>query len=227
MGSLQMVRRVEVAALALALVSFVFTSAHADDTNQTAKTSPDQPKIAAGQTWTYQNTDLITKAPSDQTVWTITEANDKTYTIKATFPNGSSALDVYDLNSNGIQYNAFKYSPNDGSGMPDGAKPGTTWKRSFTWRNSDKGNGGKADANGKCIDNEKITVAAGDFDTLKCTVTLQYRASNAGPVIFQDEITVWYAPEVLRYARREYVEKVRGQISLHKLEELSDYDLSP
>ena len=91
------------------------------------------PKIKTGDKWDYQETDTITNTPTNHITWLVTEALDKSYTMNVSASNGNSIVDVFDYNENGVQFGQYSYNPNDGTGVTVNAKPGASWKRSFTW----------------------------------------------------------------------------------------------
>ena len=212
--------KAQLATLSISIISIFVATSQATLAEDAAPA-----KIAVGDKWVYQETDNITKSPTRTITWVVTETADKTYTITANTSKDQHNVDLYDYNGNGVEYNDVTYAPNDGTGLPPGAKPGTTWKQSYTWRNSQKGNGGKARADGKCDSNEQVTTPAGTFDTLKCTVTLDIGATTGGVKEREIVQTSWYSPKTLRPVQREVVNKEHGHLASDVTQQLTEYHL--
>lgn len=187
----------------------------------------DAPKIKTGDKWIYQETDSITNTPTSRLIWVVTEALDKTYSVNVEASNGNSIVDVYDYKQNGIQFGQFSYTPNDGTGVPANAMPGASWKHSFTWRDTDKGQGGRSETDGRCRTKESVTVAAGTFDdALKCITIIRSHAANEGPVNWETTITSWYSPKTIQWIKRLTEVRNHGHLATSKMQELIEYHVN-
>lgn len=203
-----------------------FASGLSLSTINTFAEDSDAPKIKVGDKWVYQETDVITNTPTHRLTWVVTEALDKTYTVNVTSSNGNSIVDVYDFNQNAMQFGQYTYTPNDGTGVLDKTKPGASWRHSFTWRDTDKGVGGKSETDGKCTANESVTVPAGTFDALKCITIIKMHAPNGGPLIWETTITSWYSPKTIHWIKRLTEFRNHGHLATNKMQELTDYHLN-
>jgi len=184
------------------------------------------PKIQVGDHWTYQDTDDIAGTPRAKLTMTVTESADKNFTVRVSGPNGGSGyLIVFDSDLNALEQGPTKFTPNDGRGAPHDAKAGSTWKTNYTWKDTVKGGGGKGQAEGKCMSNEQMTTPAGTFDTLKCYVAIKVKPPGGGPTVAESDITTWFAPKTLRWAKRSFVMKMNGHVSESYSHELVEYEL--
>jgi|GEM_PF-4404986 len=181
-------------------------------------------KIQVGDKWVYQETDNITKSSIRTDTVVVTDITNKTATIVIRFSDGDYGIGLYDYNGNVMQNGSAHYNPNDGSGIPEDAKLGTTWKQQYAWRNPEKNQGGKGESDGSCEMNEQVTVPAAKFDTLKCIVKTTFQAGSGG--VKEVDITNWYSPQTLLPLKREIVVKRRGLLVSDVTQELIEYHLN-
>ncbi len=183
-------------------------------------------KIQIGDQWTYDETNDITGAPNGRLLMTVTETGDKDFTVHIGSPNNNGGyLIIFDYDWNAKEQAQTKMTPHDGRGAPHDAKVGTSWNTNFTWKDMNKGGGGKGQATGKCVSDEKLEVQAGTFDTLKCVTVIKIKPPGGGPAVTETEITTWFAPQTLRWARRKFVTRERGHVSESRTHELIAYEL--
>lgn len=183
-------------------------------------------KIRVGDIWTYKETDDIESTARPNLVFAVTEATDKQFTVRVRAVNAAAGnLIVFDYDWNAIQQGSTVYTPNDGRGAPGNADVGSEWKSAFKWKALNAGGGGRGEATGRCSAKEQIETEAGTFDVLKCVNIIKVKPPNGAGVVTETEITTWYAPKTLRWAKRTFVTKVGGHVTESKTQELISFEL--
>jgi len=191
-----------------------------------AETQPPVVKIRVGDIWTYKETDDIESAAHPNLVFAVTEATDKQFTVRVRAVNAAAGyLIVFDYDWNAIQQGATVYTPNDGRGAPGNADVGSEWRSAFKWKTLNAGGGGRGEATGKCLAREQIETGAGTFDALKCVNVVKVKPPNGAGVATETEITTWYVPKTLRWARRTFVTKFGGHVTESRTQELLSFEL--
>jgi len=190
------------------------------------ETQPPAFKVHVGDIWTYKETDDIESTAHPNLVMAVTEATDKQFTVRVRAANATGGnLIVFDYDWNAIQQGSIVYAPNDGRGAPSNADVGSEWKSTFKWKALNAGGGGRGEATGKCLAKEQIETGAGTFDALKCVNVIKVKPPSGAGVATETEITTWYAPKTLRWAKRTFVTKIGGHVTESKTQELLSFEL--
>jgi len=164
-------------------------------------TKVDRPVIKIGDTWTY------TKSIG---------TNERTFTFKAVDvqPDGGYQLEVQSSASSGTWKE--KYDPNGNVVKDYGSmyapsreifrfplEVGKVYPCSEFSRRSpkDPSINISMQAEIKSVTQDKITVKAGTFNTIKIEIEIPYQARNSSSRVVE---TYWYAPEVGRWVKRHY-----------------------
>lgn len=208
---------------------FLISSAGAADdpaaqTNSTPPAAANMQDPAVGDHWTYQVTDEISgKLTATRTVL-ITDLSKNDVTIRFDIVgNGRSGVIVYDRSWNILSDEAFRYTPNDGTGVRLPLAVNAEWKFTSNSQNSNTGVTFKRSGSAHVIGKETVTTKVGAFDTFIIESKFTER-NNRTPSRFS-EITqkTWYSPELDHWAKRSLIVRQGGHIIRNDTVELTDF----
>jgi hypothetical protein len=118
----------------------------------------------AGDYWNYQVRDEITGKITATRANVVTEASAKDISVRFSIAGTSNeGLNLYDRSWNLLKSGAWKYTPNDGTGLPTPLTIGETWN--FQGNDVNAGNGFTWSRSGrsKVVGQETVTTKAGTF----------------------------------------------------------------
>lgn len=176
--------------------------------------SSDMVQPMAGDHWTYEVRDEITgtlKNPSTETITdvTATEISMRTEIVGG----GAPAYFVYDYLWNMKSSPAWKYAPNDGTGVKPSLKVGNAWTAQNTALFGGRSATERRSISSKVVGEETITTAAGTFQTFK--IETQVTATNINDPTKKSKgmITSWYAPSIDHWAKRTMKFEANGHVA--------------
>jgi hypothetical protein len=186
--------------------------------------SPAEDAVKVGERWVYDTKDETTGFPKATYSHVVTEVSPKEIVVSLTFRGqSSSSLVVYDHDWNLIENSTVKFKPNNGQGIRRPLSVGKEWRAEYEARNSTSGVAVKGSLLNKVAAQEMITTPAGDFDTFKVeTRVREFNTANPSR-LFQLENVIWYAPQVNRWVRRQFVTKVQNRTTASTSEELAEF----
>lgn len=178
-----------------------------------------------GDHWTYEMRDEIEGtiiATRTNTVTEVTPAE-----ISTRFKTAGNAVGgqvIFDHSWNIVGNVAWRYSPNDGSGIKGPLVVGKTWTFEGNDINSANGNNiwkrmGKA----KVVAQESLTVKGGSFDTFKIETSYTTRNVNDPTKTTQVTTQTWYAPAIDHWVKRTFVSHVNKHLMANNTIELIEY----
>lgn len=181
-----------------------------------------------GDRWTYELHDNITDEQKDTITYTVVEVTGKEIVTRANArgQRGQQTI-VFDHNWNRIDDMVWKFSPNDGEGVPKSLEPGKEWRLDSTASNMTNGTILRGSMGARVTGKETVTTKAGTFDTLK--IDYKIRQINTKDPTKSSETTVnmLYAPTVNRWVQRHAIVRVEGRLRDDTTLELVDYSRKP
>jgi len=219
------------ASIAIALMTLAFV--YGQVTSLRAEPEKwERPEVKVGDSWTYQQKDLWTNTvqpPYTQTVEAVSEVSIR---VQSTNQDGRHFNFVFTRDWNVSERPGPRkvepYWPSYSWPLEVGKK----WSGDATWRAQDPSQLGtwKGTFQSQVTKVEKITVAAGTFDTIKIERRGRYvtDATISGWRGWSGEIleTVWYAPAVRRAVKFTYTDTSGSRIFSKNETELIQYKLS-
>jgi hypothetical protein len=218
-------RTASIVSAALALALLRVPSLHAQSEKW------ERPDVKVGDSWTYQTKDLWTKIVRPPYTLTVEAVGPLTINVESTVQDGRHFKWVYTRDWNlaarpGPRF-VEPYWPSYSWPLEVGKK----WGGDATWPGPPSMAGTwKASFNSRVVGVEKVTVAAGTFDTVKIERKGRY-STNAhsgswngwGGEIIE---THWYAPAVRRAVKFTYTDTSGARILTKDETELVKYKLS-
>jgi hypothetical protein len=139
------------------------------------------------------------------------------------FPGYPANYVIYDHSWNTKNNSAWKYSPNDGTGIKSPLNVGNTWKFQGDDFYSARGVSFKRSGTSKVVAQESVTTSAGTFDTFKIETSITLRNANDPTKTAQATGTMWYAPSVNHWVKRTSKQSSNGHVDSVSLVELVEY----
>lgn len=183
--------------------------------------SVEKPDLKIGDSWTYRTINLMNDQETMRYQQTITEVSDTEiklddYVISSS--NTSNAGKTFKKRADKDTWTFYDTRVKDGKQIAF-VFPlviGNEWKYDFTWNTS------RTSESAKVEGEETITVPAGTFKTIKIVHNGFYNYTwNGSPYSARIEETYWYAPEIKRFVKREYLDRNQwgGNMTKHELVE--------
>lgn len=165
------------------------------------------PSVSVGDSWTYQYTDVWKHLPGNVNRLEVTavDATGIAVDIKRAATGAVISHQRFSNEMNPVDRGKMHFSPY----YPRYAfplVPGKAWTVDATGENSAAGKRWRYQFKGKALGREKVTVPAGEFDTIKIEVIGYYQGEEAGGRggSGQSKEVIWFAPSVNNFVKLEY-----------------------
>jgi hypothetical protein len=177
-----------------------------------------------GDHWTYEFRDEITGDVKSTITNTVTDVSASEISTRiASLGNPNSGYQTFDHSWNLINNGAWRYTPNDGTGIKAPLAVGKTWSFKSTDLNSTAGVSWKRSSTSKVLAQESVTTRAGTFDTFKIETTIQVQNANDPTKKVQVVQQTWYAPAIDHWVKRTAVSRSDGRVREKNTTELVEY----
>jgi hypothetical protein len=203
----------------LALASlFVAGAVSADD-------SLPLPTVHVRDSWKYNMTDGFTNDVQGITNYRVVEVTDKEITVKIESNSGaksSSSIMYFDRSWNMLDNGSVKWEPSASMVF----FPATIGQEKRTETRSTNVRTGHAESClviSKAAAKEKVTVPAGEFDTIRFDTEAECRSGEADGTVFQHSYTYWWSPSVNRFVKHIYAGSANGRVRSKSGMELVEY----
>jgi hypothetical protein len=180
-------------------------------------------EVMLGDHWSYEYRDNITGQLKSTLTMVVTDVSANDISVRSNFvsDNGVAYL-TYDRDWN-LQNNAtWKFSPHDGAGVRLPLTVGKTWKIQST-DSTTSGTRLKRTGSSKVAAEEKVTTAAGSFNTVKIETSVNLTNPNNPARKMQMAMTTWYSPSVNHWVKRTVKTTIDGRVRENNTVELVDY----
>lgn len=177
-----------------------------------------------GDYWTYDVRDELTGELKFSTTTLITDVTPTELALRAqspTFPG--PGVFIYDRFWDQKTNPAWRYSPNDGTGVKLPLNVGSAWKFEDDALYAARGLSFKNVGSSKVVGQESLTTSAGSFDTFKIETSINGRNANDPTKKFESKITTWYAPSIDHWVKRISKSSFNGRVDDNSSMELVDY----
>ena len=182
----------------------------------------EEPQV--GDHWTYEVRDEITGDLKSTSTHTITDVSAAEISMRfETLGKPGFGYLTYDRSWDIINNGAWRFSPNDGTGIRLPLTVGKSWTFKSNDSNSTAGVNMKRTGTAKVTAKENITTRAGTFEAYKIETSFEMRNVNDPTKKSQAEQQVWYAPELNHWVKRTYVNKANGQVRERSVIEMVEY----
>jgi hypothetical protein len=206
---------------ALALIGLLLWAG--DARSQTAE--PDTVRV--GDRWSYDLKDAATGDLRQSFTLVVFEVNGKEIMARAIVKGQElrPQTAVYDLDWGLIDNGTWQYRPSE-IGIKKPLHIGKEWRWDVSAKNMRDGSAGRTTGVAKVTGEEKVTTAAGTFDTFRIEakgrqVSLRDQRSATITYVF------WYAPTVNRWVKRTFEAHSGGRSRDSISEELTGYSRKP
>jgi hypothetical protein len=177
-----------------------------------------------GDHWTYELRDDITGDVKSTITNTVTDVSDSEISTRtALLGNPNSGYLTYDRSWNLINNGAWRYTPNDGTGIRLPLAVGKSWSFKSSDVNSTAGFNAKRSGTSKVLAQETVTTRAGAFDTFKIETSFQLQNANDPTKKFQIVQQTWYAPVIDHWVKRSFVSRSDSRVRERNTVELVEY----
>lgn len=203
----------------LALASLLAASA------VSAEDSLPLPTVHVRDSWKYNLTDGFTNDVQGITNYRVVEVSDKEITVKIENNSGakSSSLIVYfDRAWNMVDNGAVKWEPS-ASMLFFPAEIGQEKRMEIRSTNVRTGHAESCLVISKAAAKEKVTVPAGEFDTIRFDTEAECRSAEADGTVFQNSYTYWWSPSVNRFVKQIFAGSSNGRVRSKSGLELVEY----
>lgn len=182
----------------------------------------EEPQV--GDHWTYEMRDEITGDLKSTTTHTITDVSANEISIRfEILGKPGFGYQTYDRSWDIINNGAWRFSPNDGTGVRMPLAVGKSWTFKSNDSNSTAGVNLKRTGTSKVTAKENITTRAGTFEAYKIETTIEMRNANDPTKKSQAEQQVWYVPEINHWVKRTYVSRADGRVRERGMLEMVEY----
>jgi hypothetical protein len=130
---------------------------------------------------------------------------------------------TFDRSWNLISGGAWKYNPNDGTGVRLPLAVGRTWKFQSNDVASPQGTTFKRSGSSKVVGQESVTTRAGTFDAFKIQTSVTIRNTADPTKKIDSTMDVWYVPAVNHWVKRDSTVRSDGQLREHSTMELLEF----
>jgi hypothetical protein len=184
--------------------------------------------VKVGDRWVYEIRDESTGYLRDGYTEMVTEVSPREVILNRTFRDPvsggpQSVLITFDRDWDAVDTLLWKFEPNNGQGIRLPLTLGKTWQAEFDAKNLDTGAIYKGTSSSKVVGREPITIEAGTFETIKIEHKSKQISSSDASKIWENEIVVWYAPQINHWARRTILVVFENRTRLNISEELTDF----
>lgn len=177
-----------------------------------------------GDHWTYEIRDEITGDVKSTITTTVTDVSATEISIRlAALGKPDVLFQTFDRSWNATTNGAWRFTPNDGSGIRVPLEVGKTWPIKSTDLNSTAGVSLKRSGISKVTAKESITTRAGTFDTFKIESSIRTQNANDPTKKYQAEQQTWYAPAIDHWVKRSFVTRLDGKVRERSTVELVEY----
>lgn len=176
-----------------------------------------------GDRWIYEVRDEITETVTATRENVVTEVTPTEISVRyKNLGNNNTGLNIYDRSWDVVEDGAWRFSPNDGTGIRSPLAIGKTWPIQTNNINAN-GNIWKRSGASKVVGQESVTTKAGTFDTFKIETT--FSAKNVNNPTLKNEVTslTWYAPAIDHWVKRTFVSRTNKHLQTSTLIELIEY----
>jgi hypothetical protein len=187
--------------------------------------SPDAMEEAQlGDHWTYEYRDEVSGEVKSTETSIVTDMTESEISVRlGQLGNSNTGYLTYDRSWNLKSNGAWKYNPNDGTGVRMPLVAGKTWTVQSTDFNSEKGLSFRRKGSSKVVAQESLTTRAGTFDTYKIETTYSVRSSNDPTRKVQILRQMWYAPVINHWVKRVFTSRTDGHVRENSTIELVEY----
>jgi len=179
--------------------------------------------VKVGDRWVYEIRDEITGYLKGGYTDMVTEVSPREIILNRTSREADSVLITFDRDWDAIDNLLWKFEPNNGQGIRLPLTLGKTWQAEFDAKNLDTGVTYRGTNSSKVVGREPITTPAGTFDTFKIEHKSNLISPSDASKIWENEIVVWYAPQINHWARQTILAIFEKRTRLNVSEELADY----
>jgi hypothetical protein len=177
-----------------------------------------------GDHWTYEFRDDITGDVKSTITNTVTDVSgSEIATEVAQLGTSNTGYQTFDRCWSLVNKNAWRFTPNDGTGIRPPLAVGKTWSFKSTDLNSTAGVSWKRSGTAKVVTQESITTRAGTFDTFKIETSFQIQNANDPTKKVQALQQSWYAPAINHWVKRSFVSRSEGRVRDKNTIELVEY----
>jgi hypothetical protein len=182
----------------------------------------EEPQV--GDHWTYDVRDEITGDLKSTMTHTITDVSATEISIRfETLGKPGFGYQTYDRSWDIINNGAWRFTPNDGTGVRMPLAVGKSWTFKSSDSNSTAGVSLKRTGTSKVTAKENITTRAGTFEAYKIETSIKMRNTNDATKKSQAELQVWYVPEINHWVKRTYVSRSYGRVRERSALEMIEY----
>jgi hypothetical protein len=175
-----------------------------------------------GDHWTYEVRDEITGEISAANTGVVTGVRAAEISERTKIA-GVESLDVYDRSWNLISAGAWKYFPNDGTGIRMPLAVGKTWTFQSNEVDAGKGHASIRSGTSKVLKQEPATTKAGRFETFEIETKFTARSVNDPTSKYETTLQTWYAPAIDHWVKRLFVSRSDGRLRDKITIELVEY----
>jgi hypothetical protein len=185
--------------------------------------SMDQPMV--GDHWIYEIRDEITGELKSTRTDTITDLTPTEIAVRVQFePNTAGpTVFIYDRLWNLKTNPAWRYSPNDGTGVKMPLAVGNTWKFQDDQIRTPAGATFKNVGTSKVVGTESVTTEAGTFEALKIETSINGHNAADATKRFETRLTTWYVPSIDHWVKRTGKFEFNGRVQENNTQELVEY----
>ncbi|MEH2490028.1 TapB family protein [Bradyrhizobium sp. AZCC 2230] len=188
----------------------------------TTQDAMEEPQV--GDHWTYEIRDEITGDLKSTTTHTITDVSATEISIRfEVLGKPGFGYQTYDRSWDIINNGAWRFAPNDGTGVRMPLAVGKSWTFKSNDSNSTTGVNLKRTGTSKVTAKENITTRAGTFEAYKIETSFEMRNANDPTKKSQAEQQVWYVPAINHWVKRTYVSRADGRVRERGALEMVEY----
>ena len=188
----------------------------------------DLASVLPGDRWSYDITDEISGDLKQTTSVVVLSVSDAEIATRVTNRGTPRPIQIaFDRSWNRLDDDLWRYKPSDGTGIRLPLDVGKEWRFESQASNFQNGTTLSSSGQTRVVASEKVTTAAGSFDTLKIETTVRQVNSNDQTKVATVNATLWYAPSVNRWVRKTQKIQIEGRVRESSTEELTDYSRKP
>jgi len=202
------------------------SSADGSSANQSAApgTGESMNPPMVGDHWTYEVRDEITGELKGTETAIITDLTPAEIAVRVQSPTSlGPAVFIFDESWNLKTSPAWRFSPNDGTGIKKPLAVGNAWKFQNDQIRSVYGITFKNIGASKVVGTESITTAAGTFDALRIETSTKGHNANDPTKTFESKLTTYYVPTVDHWVKRTTTWSFNGRVNQNQSVELVEY----
>ena len=180
--------------------------------------------VQVGDHWTYEFRDDISGDVKSTLSQTVTDVSGSEIGIRNnSLGTSNTGYQTFDRSWNLVNSGAWRYRPNDGTGIRAPLAVGKTWSLKSDDLNSTAGLSGKRSGTSKVTAQESVTTPAGTFDTFKIETSFQIQNANDPTKKVQAVLQTWYAPAIDHWVKRTFISRSDGRVRANNSVELVEY----